>query len=147
MADNAAALASLKLAELRQAWRARFNEEPPQFRSRDLLLRAFTYQLEEITFGAMKPQLKRRLTELSEKFAADPDFDPAPRSTPSPGAALVRDWNGTRHVVLVTNEGFQYLDKTYSSLTQVARKITGTHQSGPMFFGISGSRTAERARP
>ncbi|MBS0385007.1 MAG: DUF2924 domain-containing protein, partial [Proteobacteria bacterium] len=90
-------------------------------------------------------QLKRRLTEMAEKFAADAHFDPAPRTTPSPGAALVREWNGVRHVVLVTNGGFQYLDRTYASLTQVARKITGTHQSGPAFFGTSGSRLAERA--
>jgi len=110
-------------------------------------MRSFGYALEVATFGNLKPQLKRRITELSDKFAVDPDYDPAPRLVPAPGAALVRDWNGLRHVVLVTNEGFQYLDKTYPSLTQVARKITGAHQSGPAFFGLSGSRLAEPSAP
>lgn len=145
--EDIAALTGLRLAELRHAWRTRLGSEAPPFRSRDLLLRALIYQLEAATFGDVKPSLKRRLTELSEKFASDPDYDPALRTIPSPGAALVRDWNGVRHVVLVTNDGFQYLDKTYASLTQVARKITGTHQSGPAFFGLSGSRIAERTFP
>ncbi len=64
------------------------------------------------------------------------EFDPSPRLALSVGSALVRDWNGVRHVVLVTNEGYQYLERTYSSLTQAAKAITGIHQSGPRFFGL-----------
>jgi hypothetical protein len=139
------ALRVLKLEELRQAWRKRFGDRPPLFRSRDLLLRAFVHRLEIAEHGDCKPPLKKRLTDLIERFAVDPDFDPEPRIAPSVGSALVRDWNGVRHIVLVTNNGFQYLDRTYSSLTQVAKAISGTHQSGPRFFGLVGEE--KRASP
>lgn len=139
------ALRVLKLEELRQAWRTRFGDRPPLFRSRDLLLRAFVHRLEIAEHRDCKPPLKKRLTDLSERFAVDPDFDPEPRIAPSVGSALVRDWNGVRHIVLVTNNGFQYLDRTYSSLTQVAKAISGTHQSGPRFFGLVGEE--KRASP
>jgi CheY-like chemotaxis protein len=43
-------------------------------------------------------------------------------------------------VVLVTPEGFQYLERTYGSLTQVARAITGQHRSGPHFFDLPKSK-------
>jgi len=131
-------LRALKLDDLREAWRTRFGDRPPLFRSRDLLLRAFVHRLEIAEHGDCKPSLKKRLTDLSERFAADPNFNPEPRIAPSVGSALVRDWNGVRHIVLVTHDGFPYLDRTYSSLTQVAKAISGTHQSGPRFFGLVG---------
>ncbi len=131
-------LRSLKLTELRAAWRAQFACDPPPFQSRDLLLRAFVFRLEVALFGDLSPRLKKRLTDLSQAFEADPDFDPAPRWSPPVGSALVRDWNGVRHLVLVTPCGFQYLDKTHASLSQVAEKITGAHWSGPRFFGLVG---------
>lgn len=140
------ALRALRLDELRQAWRAHLGDRPPLFRSRDLLLRALVHRLEIDKHGDCKPPLKKRLSDLGERFAADPNFDPEPRIAPSVGSALVRDWNGVRHVVLVTNDGFQYLDRTYSSLTQVAKAISGTHQSGPRFFGLVGE-VEKRASP
>lgn len=128
----------LKLGELRERWRARFACAPPPFRSRDLLLRAFVHRLEIATFGDLSSRLKKRLTELAQQFETNPDFDPTPRTMPSVGSALVRNWNGAKHVVLVTTGGFQYLDKTYASLSQVAEAITGAHWSGPRFFGLIG---------
>lgn len=145
-ADDVEQLRALKLNELRRAWRTRFGDVPPQLRSRDLLLRSFVHRLEIKAHGDLKPHLKKRLTDLAERFADDPDFDPEPRIAPSVGSALVRDWNGTRHVVLVTPDGFQYLERTYSSLTQVAKAISGKHQSGPRFFGLVGE-DGKRASP
>lgn len=130
----------MSLAELRQSWRTQLGEAPPPFRSRDLLARALLYRLECRRHGGPKPALKRRLTDLAGQFSADPNFDPAPRVVPAIGSALVREWNNQRHVVLVSGDGFHYLDQVYSSLTQVAKAITGKHQSGPKFFGLVGDR-------
>ncbi len=77
-----AALRTLKLTDLRRAWRNQFASDPPPFRSRDLLLRAFVHRLEVATFGDLSPRLKKRLTELAQQFEADPDFDPAPQLAP-----------------------------------------------------------------
>jgi hypothetical protein len=53
----------------------------------------------------------------------------------SPARALC-EWHDRTHTVTVTDEGFEYTGKHYSSLTKIAKKITGAHWSGPRFFGI-----------
>ena len=53
-----------------------------------------------------------------------------------PGARLVREWHGRTHTVTVTEDGFEFAGASYPSLTQVAKKITGAHWSGPCFFGL-----------
>jgi hypothetical protein len=131
------ALEPLQLRELRLAWTNRFNTPAPPFGSRELLLRAFINKLEIAADRDLQPWAKRRIGEIERRLAQDPDYAPAPRGVPSVGSALVREWNGARHVVLVTNGGFQYGDKTYSSLTQVAKAITGKHRSGPQFFDLT----------
>jgi hypothetical protein len=39
-------------------------------------------------------------------------------------------------MVSVLDDGFEYLNERSPSLTRIARRITGTHRSGPMFFGL-----------
>ncbi|QDZ00574.1 DUF2924 domain-containing protein [Nitratireductor mangrovi] len=55
---------------------------------------------------------------------------------PAPGTRLMREWNGRMHVVDITEDGILFDGKLYRSLTAVARRITGTHWSGPRFFGL-----------
>ena len=44
----------------------------------------------------------------------------------------------------VTADGlFEYEGSTFKSLTAVARQITGTHWSGPLFFGLTGKAGAQ----
>jgi hypothetical protein len=50
---------------------------------------------------------------------------------------LVRDWGGQAHAVLVLESGFEYQGQRYRSLTEIARRITGAHWSGPRFFGLT----------
>jgi len=54
-----------------------------------------------------------------------------------PGGRLLREWNGTTHVVDVTEDGFLWRGQTYRSLSVIARTITGSHWSGPRFFGLT----------
>lgn len=135
--DEAGRLRAYSLAALRSSWRTRFGEQAPAYRSRDLLVRAYLHRVQAEQFGDVRPTLKRRMAQLAAKFAADPAYDPTPRQVATVGSALVREWNGVRHVVLVTSQGFQYGEVKYASLTQVAKVISGTHQSGPRFFGVS----------
>jgi hypothetical protein len=46
--------------------------------------------------------------------------------------------------VLVLDGGFSWQDTHYRSLSALARKITGTAWSGPLFFGLKPSRSATR---
>jgi len=59
-----------------------------------------------------------------------------------PGVRLVRDWHGETHSVLVLEDGFDYRGQRCRSLTEIAKTITGTHWSGPRFFGVSEPRRA-----
>lgn len=52
------------------------------------------------------------------------------------GTRLMREWNGRMHVVDVTEKGVLFDGKLFRSLTAVAKRITGTHRSGPRFFGL-----------
>jgi Protein of unknown function (DUF2924) len=53
-----------------------------------------------------------------------------------PGTKLVREWYGQVHTVSVLGNGFDYHGQRYPSLTRIARRITGVHRSGPVFFGL-----------
>jgi len=53
---------------------------------------------------------------------------------------LVRDWHGETHSVLVLEDGFDYRGQRCRSLTGIAKTITGTHWSGPRFFGVNEPR-------
>lgn len=53
-----------------------------------------------------------------------------------PGDRLLREWNGKTHVVEAIEGGYVFEAKVYSSLTAIARQITGVHGSGPRFFGL-----------
>lgn len=115
----------------------------PAYQSRVLLLHAFAYQIQARGAGRLKPATKRRLQELADQFAVDPRYTPAPPEALQPGAVLLRDWNGRRYGVTVTEAGFLFDGVTYASLSKVAYAITGTKRSGPLFFKLRGEGVAE----
>ena len=47
------------------------------------------------------------------------------------GFAPVREYQGERHEVTVAADGFIWREKTYPSLSMIAREITGTSWNGP----------------
>ena len=52
------------------------------------------------------------------------------------GTKLIREWKGVAHEVTVIEGGYEHLGRRYRSLSAVARAITGTQWSGPLFFGL-----------
>ena len=60
-------------------------------------------------------------------------------------AILAREHNGELHRVVVMPDGFAWNGKTYGSLSEVARAITGTNWNGPRFFGLRDRRSQTRA--
>jgi hypothetical protein len=65
----------------------------------------------------------------------------------SSGTRLIREWRGRRHEVVVLDDGFCWQGTHYRSLSAVARTITGTAWSGPLFFGLKQNRPASRWSP
>ena len=122
--------------ELRLAWRQLHGTGPPQGLSRDLLIRALAHQLQERAAGGASRALRRRLQTLAgelEKRSSSFNHSVVPRT----GTTLVRQWRGHAHTVLVREDGFEYEGQRYRSLSVIAEQITGTHWSGPRFFGLT----------
>ncbi|MER2267023.1 DUF2924 domain-containing protein, partial [Methylobacterium oxalidis] len=54
----------------------------------------------------------------------------------TPRTQLVREHAGQVHSVTVLADGFAWQGRTFTSLSKVARAITGTRWNGPRFFGL-----------
>jgi DUF2924 family protein len=135
-----AGLANRSTQDLRVAWRQLHRTGPPLGLSRDLLIRALAYELQQRAHGGASRALRRRLQTLAGEFKrGNGSFDPG--LLPKTGTTLVRQWRGHTHTVLVHNDGFEHEGQLYRSLTAIAERITEAHWSGPRFFGLT-----ERAR-
>src|ERR1019366_1727367 len=126
---------SLGLEELRREWRRLYHSEPPRI-SRDLLVLALGYRLQEIEHGGLGKSTRRKLQTMAKALRTTGRVGPTPSLSLKPGARLVREWRGRTHTVTVTEDGFEYAGENYPSLTKIAKKITGAHWSGPRFFGL-----------
>src|SRR6267154_5485505 len=126
---------SLGLEELRREWRRLNHAEPPRI-SRDLLVLALGYRLQEIAYGGLGKATRRKLQTMAKALRTTGRVGPAPCLSLKPGARLVREWRGRTHTVTVTEDGLEYAGTNYPSLTKIAKKITGAHWSGPRFFGL-----------
>jgi Protein of unknown function (DUF2924) len=128
-------LPALSPAELRSEWRRLYRSQPPRL-SRDLLIRAIAYRIQELRYGGLSKTTRRKLAALNAPQTGG-EIAPEIKQKISPGAQLVREWNGRTHTVMVQEEGFTYAGRSYRSLTAIAREISGVHWSGPRFFGVA----------
>ena len=126
---------SLDLEGLRGEWRRLHHSEPPKI-SRDLLVLALGYRLQEIEHGGLGKSTRRKLQTIAKALRTTGRVGTVPSLSLKPGARLVREWHSRTHTVTVTEDGFEYAGTTYPSLTKIAKKITGAHWSGPRFFGL-----------
>jgi hypothetical protein len=140
-------LADLDLPALRQHWRDLYGSEPPVRMSRELLIQAVAYRIQERTFGGLSRPVRMKLVGGGATPAGSRVSPAKTEHRIKAGTRLLREWQGQTHEVTTTAEGtFLYQEKAYSSLSEVARQITGTRWSGPAFFGLKrASRTAHVA--
>jgi hypothetical protein len=130
------------LDRLRALWTELYGASPSPRISRDILVRACAYRIQKQAYGelpnAFKRELARYATEVERKGAITHNQAKAL----APGVCLVREWQGRTQRVEVTANGFVWSGKSFRSLSEVARAITGTHWSGPRFFGLDPKRPA-----
>ena len=137
-----ARLPKLGLRELRQHWRVLYKVEASPHLSRELLLRAVAYRMQEVVLGGLRPQRQRHLRQFAQQLNESPEGRIRTRPELKPGTRLVREWQGRTYEVLVLDDGLSWQGTSYRSLSALARKITGTAWSGPLFFGLKPNRTA-----
>ena len=136
-----AALKTTPTPKLKEQWRQLFDSEPPAFNRRYLESR-LAYRIQELAYGGLKPETVRRLEKLGEELDGG-RVEVRKRSAndrPISGTRLIRDYQGVEHCVTVRDDDFEYQGRPYKSLSAIARAITGTPWSGPVFFGLKGGR-------
>ena len=146
LSDRLAVLPTLCLGDLRLEWRRLFRADPPRL-SRDIMMRAVAYRLQEIAHGGRSKATERRLAALTSEFETEGRIAPLAGPKIKPGSRLVREWHGRTHTVCVTDDGFEFKGTTYRSLTKIARDITGAQWSGPKFFGLTKRSSTAGATP
>lgn len=135
--DQLAGLATLSPARLRAEWRRLHRGRPlPEGLTASQLVRAIAWRLHEKTHGGLSPERMRQLDRMAEQFRVDGEVELQNAGLLKPGTRLVRHWHGKVHCVTLLEDGFEFEQQRYSSLTQIARHITGTAWSGPRFFGL-----------
>src|SRR5271169_4918302 len=97
--------------------------------------------MQEVALGGLRPGRQRQLRQIGQKFKQTGALNTPPRPALKPGTRLLREWQGRTYEVLVLDGGFSWQDTRYSSLSAIARQITGTPWSGPLFFGMKPNRS------
>jgi len=139
-------LRELSPTELREQWQTLFGANPPPKLRSSLLVQGIAYRLQEKALGGLKPATVRLLERIADDAAARRQAAPTPtKIRVNAGTVLVREWHGTKHQVTVLKDGFLYRAKHFRSLSQIARTITGSRWSGPLFFGLKSSRKEQNS--
>jgi hypothetical protein len=126
--EQLAGLATLSSAELREMWQKVTGGPVPRV-SPKLLRLALGYELQAKALGGLSRSTQQKLAQLAAAKT---------RTTAAQaGMRLVREWNGTVHVVNIGEDNVvRWNDREWRSLSEVARAITCTRWSGPAFFGL-----------
>jgi hypothetical protein len=147
LAAQVAALRRMTTAELADRYAAEFGE-PTTTRNKVWLLKRIAWRLQARAEGGLTERAKRRAAELADDAdlrvlpprGDELDLAPLPRAhdarVPPPGTVLTRSYKGGTVKVQVLAEGFAYEGETYKTLTAVAKKVTGTHTNGFLFFKL-----------
>lgn len=133
-----AALPDKTAPELKKLWRELHKDEAPPF-NRVYYVKKLSYRMQELAYGVDSRRVEKRLEAWSRQHQdaqGRPTRKSAPTDQPIAGTRLVREYGGEEHVVTALTQGFEYRGKAYRSLSAIARTITGTPWSGPLFFGL-----------
>jgi hypothetical protein len=129
-------LAVMPIAQLRDRYREVLRADPPKAFGPDLLRRSIAHRIQEKAYGSLSRTTQRLLDQMMKAFSAEPNGKIVLPRRIKPGSVLVREWKGRSHRVMVLADGFAYDGDTYSNLSEIAGRITGTKWNGPRFFGL-----------
>jgi Protein of unknown function (DUF2924) len=151
MADNLAirlaSVPSMGKDEISRLWRELYQTPPPEQFRRQLMLRMLAYRIQEQAFRGLNPSARQRIRQMARALERDPAAEISDAPSFKPGTRLLRQWRDQTHVVTVREKGYEYQGSHYQSLSEIARLITGTRWSGPLFFGLKSGPAKVPASP
>lgn len=135
--DQIAKLQGLSRSELMDLWQKIYKKPAPQGIRREILVPFLAYRIQENAYGVLKPGVLAELRRVAKALDRDQSSKtPFVRARLKTGTRLFREWRGRTNEVFVTDSGYEYRGVSHRSLSEIARKITGTRWSGPAFFGL-----------
>jgi hypothetical protein len=129
-------LRSMSRSQLLDLWHEVYRKAAPAKIRREILIPFLAYKIQENAYGSLKPSVRAELRRIAQRLESNPAA-PLGRSRLKVGTRILRQWRGEMHEVFVTESGYKYRGASYRSLSQIARRLTGTQWSGPAFFGIN----------
>jgi hypothetical protein len=139
-----AQLPQLAMDKLWALWDELFDRRPGHHQ-RTYLESRIAYRLQERAFGGLSSHVRRKLEQIGQTGVV-PNHKRSGDTELAPGTTLVREYNGLTYRVKVLDDGRFDLDgRAFKSLSAVARAITGTSYSGPVFFGLKPTSRARKA--
>ena len=117
-------------------WQELFNKPAPQHLRKEFMVRILAYKIQENAFGGLSATTRRRLKQIAISLENGNNKLKVDQRPIKPGTRLIREWRGKTHTVSVAETGFEFQGSRYRSLSEIARLITGTRWSGPLFFGL-----------
>jgi len=139
-------LPKLSRAALRELWTQIFDAPPPPQLRRHLMIPILAYRLQEQAFGPLTAANRSRLRQMARAFETNSNSTVSSAPSVRPGTRLVRQLGDQVHLVNVETNAYEYQGARYRSLSEIARLITGTHWSGPLFFGIRSDQTNSKSK-
>ena len=145
MADNLTltldSLPTMSKDALSALWQQLYESPSSHQLRRQLMIRILAYRIQEQAFRGLNPSAHQRLRQMARALERDPAAEISDAPSFKPGTRLIRQWQDQTHVVTVKEKGYEYQGSNYRSLSEVARLITGTRWSGPLFFGMKANKT------
>jgi hypothetical protein len=117
-------------------WQELFNSPAPKHLRKEIMVRILAYRIQENAFGGLNTATRRRLTQIAISLEGGNTNLKVSQRPIKPGTRLIREWRGKTHTVSIAETGFEFQGNRYRSLSEIARLITGTRWSGPLFFGL-----------
>ena len=140
------------LGELKAKYEELFPDQKAPSNNKVFLWRKIAYRIQELEYGGISAETQTKIQQLIQQFdpinnrALRPDNAPEKqlkksalsrdKRLPIPGTVIIKEYKGIKLEVKVLESGFEYNNKTYKSLTAIARGITGAHWNGYLFFSL-----------
>jgi Protein of unknown function (DUF2924) len=130
-------LRQLSRQQLLDLWQKLYKKAISPGLRREVMIPFLAYRIQEIAYGGLKTTARSELRRVARALEKGTASEILNRSRLKPGTRLSRHWHGKVHEVIVTESGFEYGGVAYRSLSEIARRVTGTRWSGPTFFGLN----------
>ncbi|MDP2922649.1 MAG: DUF2924 domain-containing protein [Candidatus Omnitrophota bacterium] len=146
------ALKEMSLGELEKKYEAIFDRKKAPSNNKVYLWRKIAYRIQELEHGGLSSEVQGKIEKFIQKY--DPVNNKSLRSIintngsskksklsrdkrlPIPGTVITKEYKGIKLQIKAIESGFEYNNKTYKSLTSIAKEVTGAHWNGYLFFNL-----------